>query len=207
MGRFDEAFSAAEKGRKADPLGLLANFGPGSVLVFQHPWGDAIHSLQGAIDLDPDYWFDYCFQARPLEAKAQCREPLPPSSMVLCWKIAQSSGRGWGMLMQASGKRDEARKVLAHLQLVCAHRYVPPYNVAVIYAGVGDQNAAFMWLDRAFHERSYLLAVYLNTDSRLDTFAVIPVSMNLEEGSGYRRSEEDSRIGNTCRRSWIYLRP
>ena len=34
MGRFDEAFSAAEKGRKADPLGLLANFGPGSVLLF-----------------------------------------------------------------------------------------------------------------------------------------------------------------------------
>ena len=49
------------------------------------------------------------------------------------------------------------------------HRYVAPYNVAVIYAGLGQKDEAFNWLNRAYDDRSYLLAVYLNTDSRLDT--------------------------------------
>jgi hypothetical protein len=45
---------------------------------------------------------------------------------------------------------------------------VAPYNVAVIYAGLGEKDKAFDWLNRAYDDRSYLLAAYLNTDSRLD---------------------------------------
>jgi serine/threonine protein kinase len=44
-------------------------------------------------------------------------------------------------------------------------RYVAPYSVAVIYAGLGEKDEAFRWLQRAYDERSYILAVYLNTDS------------------------------------------
>jgi hypothetical protein len=49
-----------------------------------------------------------------------------------------------------------------------ANTYIAPYNVAVIYAGLGDKDKAFEWLNRAYDARSYLLAVYLNTDARLD---------------------------------------
>jgi hypothetical protein len=49
-----------------------------------------------------------------------------------------------------------------------AQRYIAPYDVAVIYAGLGERDEAFAWLNRAYDARSYTLAVYLNTDSRLD---------------------------------------
>ena len=38
----------------------------------------------------------------------------------------------------------------------------------VIYAGLGDKDQAFRWLNRAYEDRSYLLALYLPTDARLD---------------------------------------
>lgn len=45
--------------------------------------------------------------------------------------------------------------------------YVAPYNIAVVYAVLGDADAAFAALERAFAERSYLLVEYLNTGERL----------------------------------------
>jgi hypothetical protein len=36
-----------------------------------------------------------------------------------------------------------------------------------VHLGLGDRDAAFAWLERAYQARSYLLALYLNTDARL----------------------------------------
>jgi hypothetical protein len=81
---------------------------------------------------------------------------------------------GLGHAYAVSGDKDEACKVLEKLKEISTQRYVAPYNVAVIYSGLGDKDAAFDWLDRAFNERSYLLGVYLNTDSRLDNLRSDP---------------------------------
>jgi hypothetical protein len=48
--------------------------------------------------------------------------------------------------------------------------YVAPYNVAIVYAGLGNSDQTFAWLDRAYTQRSYYLPVYLTTDARLDWF-------------------------------------
>ena len=78
----------------------------------------------------------------------------------------------WSALGHAyavSGNRAEAQKVLDHLKGLSAHSYVSPYSSAVIYAGLGEKDQAFAWLERAYQERSYFMAVYLTTDARLDS--------------------------------------
>ena len=54
------------------------------------------------------------------------------------------------------------------------HRYIAPYNVAVIYAGLGEKDEAFTWLNRAYDDRSYTLVEYLTTDARLDSLRSDP---------------------------------
>ena len=54
MGRKDEALAEAKRCQQADPLSLLANFGPGSILVFTRQWDPAIEQLRSAIELDPN---------------------------------------------------------------------------------------------------------------------------------------------------------
>jgi hypothetical protein len=61
------------------------------------------------------------------------------------------------------------------------HEYVAPYKFAVIYAGLGDKDAAFVWLSRASQERSYLLT-YLTVDERLDN--LIPIRALTTYGVG-----------------------
>jgi hypothetical protein len=58
------------------------------------------------------------------------------------------------------GNKDDAQKTLDHLKGLSTQRYVAPYTVAVIYAGLGEKDEAFNWLKRAYDDRSYILAVY-----------------------------------------------
>ena len=52
---------------------------------------------------------------------------------------------------------ENAQKVLVELQEPAAGIYVPPYMVAAVYAGLGDKDQAFAWLERAYTERSLYL--------------------------------------------------
>jgi len=86
-----------------------------------------------------------------------------------------------------SGKKAEARKIINDLTDKAANSYVAPYNVAVIYAGLGERDQVFAWLNRAYDERSYFLAVYLTTDSRLDNLHSDPRFADLRRRIGLSR--------------------
>ena len=62
-----------------------------------------------------------------------------------------------GHAYAVSGKRSEAQQVLNDLQQLQSQRYVSPYTVAAIYAGLNDQEQAFKWLDKAVDERDIWL--------------------------------------------------
>ena len=47
-------------------------------------------------------------------------------------------------------------------------RYVPPYNIAMIYVGLSDKAQAFAWLDRAYVDRS-LYVTWLKYDPQMDS--------------------------------------
>ena len=55
--------------------------------------------------------------------------------------------------------RSEALKVLADLQQRARQRYVSPYFIAVVYAGLGDKDQVFSWLEKAFEERHPYLSL------------------------------------------------
>jgi len=62
-----------------------------------------------------------------------------------------------GHAYAVSGKTAEAKQVLNDLQQLQDQRYVSPYTVAAIYTGLGDQEQAFKWLERAVEERDIWL--------------------------------------------------
>jgi tetratricopeptide (TPR) repeat protein len=57
----------------------------------------------------------------------------------------------------ASGNRAEARKILAELHDLQSRRYVSSYTVAAIYAGLGEKDEAFKWLEKAHEDRDVWL--------------------------------------------------
>jgi tetratricopeptide (TPR) repeat protein len=160
----------ARQGLQIDPLSSLANFGVASTLLFARRWDDAIAHLQNAIKIDPNYWFHRVYLGRAYEHKGMLSEATAEFQRGVDADREQSEN--WSGLAHAvavSGKKADAEKILNDLiSKSSAGSYVSPYNIAVIYAGLADNEKALSWLERAYTERSYYLPVYLTTDERLD---------------------------------------
>ena len=185
MGRKDEAIATAAQGQRVDPLSLLGNFGPGSISVFTRQWGLATQQLRGAIDLDATYWLDHIFLGRAYEQ--QNKLPDAFAAFENARRLDQDHAEIWSALGHAyavSGNQAEAQKVLDRLQDPRALSYVAPYNVAIVYAGLGNRDQTFAWLDRAYKQRSYYLPVYLTTDARLDGLHGDPRFLDLRRRIG-----------------------
>ena len=72
-----------------------------------------------------------------------------------------------------SGQRRQATRILTELLELSKRQYVPPFRIAIIYAGLGDKNQAFAWLEKAFQEREGKLA-YLKVDPLFDNLRSDP---------------------------------
>jgi hypothetical protein len=53
------------------------------------------------------------------------------------------------------------------LKELANRRYVDPYSIAIIYAGLNDKDQAFEWLDKAYEERSFSMTL-LKAEAVLD---------------------------------------
>jgi tetratricopeptide (TPR) repeat protein len=71
-----------------------------------------------------------------------------------------------GHAYAVAGRTSEARGVLGELTAAAPVRYVPAYWFALVHAGLGERDQALRYLERAFEERSTILA-YLLIDPRL----------------------------------------
>src|SRR5947209_8000696 len=71
-----------------------------------------------------------------------------------------------GHALGLAGDRQGARAVLDRLLRQRAHAYVSPYDIALLYAGLGEKDQALDWLQRAYQERSSLL-VFAPREPRL----------------------------------------
>jgi tetratricopeptide (TPR) repeat protein len=79
------------------------------------------------------------------------------------WTPAMSAR---GYLYAKSGRPEDARNVLAGFDdLQRQGRYASSFAIAVIYAGLGDRERVFSYLDAAYRERSHWL-VWLKRDPR-----------------------------------------
>ena len=88
--------------------------------------------------------------------------------------MSLSGGRTAGLVgalghaYAVSGKRAEAHKVLAELKDLSKRRYVAPFDIALVYVGLGDKAQALEWLQRAYEDHSFRLT-WIKVDPRLDS--------------------------------------
>ena len=52
-------------------------------------------------------------------------------------------------------------------------RYLPPYAIALVHAGLGEREAVFTWLDKAYAARDVHL-IFLPVDAKWNSFRADP---------------------------------
>jgi TolB-like protein/tetratricopeptide (TPR) repeat protein len=155
LGRFEEALKENRLSLELDPLSLQANVALALNLYVMGRHDEAIIEAQKVLQLDPNYLpalhtlgCVYTREKKFPEAVAQFERAIG---------LASDLHIPLGFLGHAyavSGMDREAEKVIADLKELSERRYVSPYSIAVIYAGLGDYDAAMEWLERVYEERS-----------------------------------------------------
>jgi serine/threonine protein kinase/Tfp pilus assembly protein PilF len=166
--RFDESVAEGERAQKLDPLSPQVLTQLGYAYLSAHRYEEAISQLQSALELDPNAGviraqLAWAYGAKRMypQAMAEYEKIAEPEKAVTEEDQTVTSGLGW--VYAVSGKRADALKLAKEFKELSSHAYVDPYNVAVIYAGLGDKDEAFRWLEKGYEQRSSGMP-YLTTD-------------------------------------------
>jgi tetratricopeptide (TPR) repeat protein len=168
-GRVDEAIAEGKRAQQLDPISPETSALVGQVLIFVHQYDQAIAQLRNTLELDSSYWLAHDFLGRAYEQKGRLPEAIAEFQRALELESAVPENRSMlGHAYALSGKKAEAQKMIDELKDLSKRSYVPPYNIAVVYAGLGDKDQAFAWLDRAYNDRSFYLT-WIKVDPDLDS--------------------------------------
>ena len=161
--RFDEAALELTRTLAADPLYPNPSMTLGRVYLSTGDPARAIPHLQAALELAPAFsyarqqlGYAYLQQGRHAEATTEFERAAATGGA--------SDSAALAYAHAVAGRRPEARAILGRLLAPGRGAYVPPFHVAMAYVGLGEADAAFRWLERAFREH----------DVHLTGLAVVP---------------------------------
>jgi eukaryotic-like serine/threonine-protein kinase len=153
-GRHAEALAEAKHARELDPLSIYTNANEGQFLIHAGQTDEALARLQKTFELDPNYWLAHSLASSAYIEKGMFAEAVVEASKAKELLPVSTHSTAFGAYALAkSGKQAEARAMLEELLKLSTERYVPPYNIALIYNGLGERDETLMFLERGFEKR------------------------------------------------------
>jgi len=168
MGRFRDGFEQINKARELDPLSISINFSLGWRLYMARQYDRAIEQLRNTLEMDPSYELPHLVVGQAYEQKGAFALAIPEL------RKAVDLSHGTPLMISAlahayarEGNKEEAEKLLTDLVRQSKKQYVSPYYFAVVYVGLGENEKAMEWLEKAFADRSNGL-VFMKVEPELD---------------------------------------
>ncbi len=173
QGRLDEALAQNQRAAELDPLSpeILAD----SVwaLTWQRKYQAAMEQARRAADLDPTFFFPQFMLVWIYVEEGKINAAIPNLRSAATMHAPSWVSAWLGYAYAATGDRAEAMAVIEELNRKSLHGYVPPFNLAIIYLGMGDKGRALDCLEQAYAAHSQLLC-YLKMDRIFDPLRKAP---------------------------------
>jgi DNA-binding winged helix-turn-helix (wHTH) protein/TolB-like protein/Tfp pilus assembly protein PilF len=182
--RFDEAIAEAKRTEELEPLSFTASSHLGWIYYLAGQNDRAIEQCSKILELDPSSFPARRYRGLAYEQKGMYREAIDEFQKGLKVSGSPLMLALLGHAYAASGQKAEAKRVLNELDELQGQRYVSSYTVGAIYAGLGDRDQAFKWLEKAYDERDVWL-------------------MNLKVDPVFARIRSDKRFQDLLTRSGL----
>ncbi|HEV2837093.1 MAG TPA: tetratricopeptide repeat protein, partial [Pyrinomonadaceae bacterium] len=169
LGRHQEADQQARQAVALDPLSLLMMMTPAMNLFLARDYDGAIEQLHAVLDMDANFVAARSVLGNVLVQKGQYKNGLDEYDAVLELikgvTVAEVSVKALIACAYAkSGRRSDASSLLDE---VIAEGMASPYSIATVCSALGDRDAAFEWLNKAYEQHD-LQMVSLDVDPSLD---------------------------------------
>jgi serine/threonine-protein kinase len=155
LGRFEEAIAEIKHSVELDPLSLQDNRVLGQAYYFARQYDQAIEQFRKTIELDPNFPGGHEFLGEVYLHKSMYREGIAEiEKELMAFPNSTGTLAELGYAYALEGRKDEAQRVLDQLNERSKQKYVSAVSRAIIYAGLGEKDKAFEWLEKAYEERS-----------------------------------------------------
>lgn len=155
-GRFHEGIERLKRAQALEPANAGYSALIGMLLVYQRRYDEAIDQLESTLQMDAAFPPTITYLAFAHLRRGDFRKAA--SYLDRLQAPAPGSGAYRAQLHALSGRRAAALQELEGLLAMSREHYVPAYEIATIYAALGEKDETFRWLERAFEDRSTLIA-------------------------------------------------
>jgi TolB-like protein/Tfp pilus assembly protein PilF len=167
-GRGDDAIAEGRRSLEIEPLSFNHNAQMGRLFYYARQYDQAMRQPKESLDLDSSFAQTHLYVGWVHEQQGRYEEAVAAIRKALELSQGESETAGaLGYVYAVSGKRGEAENLLATLQERSKQQYVAPFDIALIYLGLGSKSATFEWLDKAYEDRSTWLT-WIKVDPRFD---------------------------------------
>jgi len=173
QGRYDEAIAEGRRAGELDPLSPQIPCDGAIAPIFQGSYEAARKQVRAASELDPAFFFpDYVLGWIEIEKK-EYREAILALKAAKA-KEAPAFVTAWlSYAYGSSGDRAGALKELEELKKISLGGQVPPFSMALVSLGLGDNAAAMDYMEKAYAADSEWLG-WLGRDRMFDSLRSEP---------------------------------
>lgn len=167
-GKFDEGAREIRIAERLDPLSLRTKTLVAWTLYQAHRFDESLEVARQIVDLDVNYPQGHSQIGNNLLQIGRIEEAVDnfrkfnqmiPNSALAKYTFCHG--------LAASGKTEEARRVLDEIKTLAANGYVKPYFLGMAHAAVGEHDAAFANFEKAFVENDPWM-LWFGTEPMLD---------------------------------------
>ena len=154
VGRHDEALAAVQQALVLDPLSLITGAMRGQFLYHAGRDSESLEQFKTTLGMESRFWVGQICLAKTYEKLGMYSEALIACDRA--WEFSAGNSEALslaGYVHAVSGDRAKAEEKIQEMLERKKERYVPPYNLALVFAGLGETETALHWLGQAFEER------------------------------------------------------
>ena len=154
VGRDDEALSELRRAESLDPLSLIISAGVADALYVAHRLDEATRQLQKTLDMDRNFAMAHYQMGQVLAQKRRFEDSIAEFHRAI--ELSGHSAAFDANLAYAyavSQHTAEARQVARDLEQLQPASGSIDANIALIYVGLGDNDQAMHWLEKAYQSR------------------------------------------------------
>jgi TolB-like protein len=163
IGRHDEALAAVQQALVLDPLSLITGAMRGQFLYHAGRDLESVGQFEATLGMESRFWVGQICVAKTYEKLGMYSEALAACDRA--WEFSAGNSEALsvaGYVHAVSGDRAKAEGKIQEMLERKKERYVPPYNLALVFAGLGETEPALHWLGEAFEERDVHMTFLLD---------------------------------------------